>query len=228
MACQSLLSGECDMALAGGVTVELPHGRGYLFEGRDPVARRALPRLRPPRAGHGVRLGCGLRAAASGAGCDCRWRPYLGHHQGHAVNNDGAAKAGYLAPSVDGQAAAVAEAIAVAGVPAETIGYVECHGTGTYLGDPIEVAALTQAFRRTTDRAGLLPDRQRQDEHRASGHRGRRRQPDQGGAGAASRADAAQPELRGAQSGHRLRGSPFRVADRLLRSRRLARRAGRG
>ena len=71
--------------------------------------------------------------------------------KGSAVNNDGASKAGYLAPSVDGQAAAIAEAQAVAGVTADTIDYVECHGTGTYLGDPIEVAALTDAFRRTTD-----------------------------------------------------------------------------
>ena len=70
------------------------------------------------------------------------------------MNNDGAAKAGYLAPSVDGQAKCIAEAQAVAGVQAGDVSYVECHGTGTYLGDPIEVAALTQAFRETTDAVG--------------------------------------------------------------------------
>ena len=73
--------------------------------------------------------------------------------RGSAINNDGAGKAGYLAPSVDGQAAAVVEALGIAGVDADSIGYIECHGTGTYLGDPIEVAALTRAFRQGTDAA---------------------------------------------------------------------------
>src|SRR5690606_6585478 len=75
--------------------------------------------------------------------------------RGTAVNNDGGAKSGYLAPSVDGQAAAVVEAQAAAGVDARTIGYVECHGTGTHLGDPIEIDALTQAFRQSTDARGF-------------------------------------------------------------------------
>jgi acyl transferase domain-containing protein len=75
--------------------------------------------------------------------------------KGSAVNNDGAAKAGYLAPSVEGQADCIATALAVAGTPAETIDYIECHGTGTYLGDPIEVAALTEAFRRPTQAKGF-------------------------------------------------------------------------
>ncbi|MDP5359356.1 MAG: polyketide synthase, partial [Paracoccaceae bacterium] len=75
--------------------------------------------------------------------------------KGTAVNNDGGAKAGYLAPSVDGQASAIAEAQSMAGTPADTIDYIECHGTGTYLGDPIEVAALTEAFNETTDDIGF-------------------------------------------------------------------------
>src|SRR5690606_24725622 len=75
--------------------------------------------------------------------------------KGTAVNNDGASKSGYLAPSVDGQAAAIVEAQSVAGVDARTIGYVECHGTGTNLGDPIEIEALTHAFRQSTDDRGF-------------------------------------------------------------------------
>jgi acyl transferase domain-containing protein len=76
--------------------------------------------------------------------------------KGAAINNDGAAKAGYLAPSVSGQAAAIAEAQAMAGISADSVDYIECHGNGTYLGDPIEVAALTEAFRETTDRTGFF------------------------------------------------------------------------
>ena len=71
-----------------------------------------------------------------------------------AVNNDGSGKVNYLAPSVDGQAAAITEALALADVDADTVTYVETHGTGTRIGDPIEVSALTQAFRATTERNG--------------------------------------------------------------------------
>src|SRR5256885_11732795 len=71
-----------------------------------------------------------------------------------AANNDGADKVGFTAPGVNGQAAVVRAAQALAGVPADTIGYVEAHGTGTALGDPIEIAALTQAFRASTQRRG--------------------------------------------------------------------------
>ncbi len=72
--------------------------------------------------------------------------------KGSAVNNDGASKIGYFAPSVDGQAAAIVEALGVAGLTADDIDYIECHGTGTAVGDPIELAALTQAFRQSTER----------------------------------------------------------------------------
>ena len=156
VACQSLLSGECDMALAGGVTIELPHGRGYLYESGEILSPDGHCHAFDHRA-QGTVFGSGAacvllrRAQDAIADGDHIWAII----KGTAVNNDGAAKAGYLAPSVDGQAAAVAEAITVAGVPAETIGYVECHGTGTYLGDPIEVAALTQAFRQSTGQSGF-------------------------------------------------------------------------
>ncbi len=154
-AAQALLNGECDMALAGGVTIELPHARGYLYtEGEI---------LSPDGHCHAFDHRAQGTVFGSGAGCVVlrRARDAVrdGDHiwailKGSAVNNDGAAKAGYLAPSVDGQARCIAEAQAIAGVSADSVTYVECHGTGTYLGDPIEVAALTAAFRETTDAVG--------------------------------------------------------------------------
>lgn len=155
-ACQALLNGECDMALAGGVTVELPQGRGYLYKEGEILSPDGQCHAFDHRA-QGTVFG-------SGAGMVVlrRLEDALrdGDHihaviRGTAVNNDGAAKAGYLAPSVEGQAEAVAEAIAMAGVSADSIGYVECHGTGTYLGDPIEIAALSEAFARSTNARGF-------------------------------------------------------------------------
>src|SRR5205085_5562438 len=75
--------------------------------------------------------------------------------RGSALNNGGSAKVGYTAPSIEGQARVIAEAMAIAGVEPSTVGYVETHGTGTHLGDPIEVAALTKAFRGGTDKKGF-------------------------------------------------------------------------
>jgi acyl transferase domain-containing protein/thioesterase domain-containing protein/acyl carrier protein len=152
LACQHLLSFECDMALAGGVTIEIPHRRGYHYEPGEILSPDGHCRAFDHRA-EGTVFGSGagvvvLRRLQDAL--DDRDHVYA-VIKGTAVNNDGSQKVGYLAPSVDGQAACVAEALAVAGVSADTIGYVECHGTGTAMGDPIEVAALTQAFRETTD-----------------------------------------------------------------------------
>ncbi|WP_204112518.1 type I polyketide synthase [Shimia biformata] len=155
-ASQSLLNGECDMALAGGVTIELPHGRGYVFQEGEILSPDGHCHAFDHRA-QGTVFGSGAgvvvlrRMADAVADGDHIWAVI----KGSSVNNDGSAKAGYLAPSVDGQAAAVAEALALAEVTADTIDYVECHGTGTYLGDPIEVAALTEAFRETTQETGF-------------------------------------------------------------------------
>ncbi len=155
-AAQSLLSRECDMALAGGVTIELPQGRGYIFQEGEILSPDGQCHAFDHRA-QGTVFGSGAGAVVLRRLADALRD---GDHvwaviKGTAVNNDGAAKAGYLAPSVEGQARAIAEAHAVAGVSAETIDYVECHGTGTYLGDPIEVAALTAAFRETTQDTGF-------------------------------------------------------------------------
>lgn len=152
LACQSLLSGECDMALAGGVTIDLPHRRGYLYHENEILSPDGHCHAFDARA-QGTVFGSG-----TGVVVLRRLKDALeaGDHivaviRGSAVNNDGASKAGYLAPSVDGQAAAVSEALALAGVDADSIGYVECHGTGTYLGDPIEISALSLAHRQSTE-----------------------------------------------------------------------------
>ena len=156
LAVNHLLSGECDMALAGGVTIEIPHRRGYHYEEGEVLSPDGYCRAFDHRAAGTV--------FGSGAGVVVlrRLQDALddGDHvyaviKGSAVNNDGSQKVGYLAPSVDGQAACIAEALAVADVEPETVTYVECHGTGTAMGDPIEVAALTQAFRESTDKVGF-------------------------------------------------------------------------
>jgi len=146
-ATQALLNGECDTAIAGGVTIELPQNHGYLYKDGEVLSPDGQCHAFDHRA-QGTVFGSGAgavvlrRLSDAIADGDHIWAVI----KGSAINNDGAAKAGYLAPSVDGQAAAIAEAQIMSGVGADTIDYVECHGTGTYLGDPIEVAALTQAF----------------------------------------------------------------------------------
>ncbi|MFO0233783.1 MAG: type I polyketide synthase, partial [Burkholderiales bacterium] len=153
LAVQALLNGETDMALAGGATIELPHRRGYLYKEGEILSRDGRCRAFDASAG-GTVFGSGagivvLRRLADALADGDTIRAVI---RGSAINNDGASKVGYLAPSVDGQARAIAEALAVADVDPETIGYVEAHGTGTSIGDPIEVAALTQAYRAHTDR----------------------------------------------------------------------------
>lgn len=152
-AIQSLLSGESDMVLAGGVTIEVPHRHGYLYrEGEvlTPDGRCCSFDAR----GTGTILTSGVGVLALRRAEDAIADGDVIHAiiKGSAVNNDGSQKVGYLAPSVDGQAAVISEALAVADVEADSISYIETHGTGTAVGDPIEVAALTEAYRHTTDR----------------------------------------------------------------------------
>ncbi len=155
-ACQSLISGECDMALAGGVTIEFPHRRGYLFQEGEILSPDGHCRAFDHRAA-GTVFGSGVGVVVLRRLSDALRDGDVIHGviKGTAVNNDGNSKAGYLAPSVSGQAEAVLEAHGLAGVAAETIQYVECHGTGTFLGDPIEIEALTAAFRQSTDKTGF-------------------------------------------------------------------------
>ena len=152
-AVQSLLNYGCDMALAGGVSVNPQQGRGYLYQTGMILAQDGHCRAFDADAQGTVGgAGCGIvvlkrlaDALADGDRIDAVIR-------GTATNNDGSQKVGYTAPSVSGQAEVVALAQAVADVSPDSISYIEAHGTGTPLGDPIEIAALTQAFRRGTQR----------------------------------------------------------------------------
>ncbi|MFN9453391.1 MAG: amino acid adenylation domain-containing protein [Gemmatimonadota bacterium] len=148
LASQSLLSGECDLALAGGVTIELPQGVGYRFKEQEILSPDGHCRAFDAKS-QGTLFGSGAGVVVLRRLSDAleAGDPIQAVILGSAVNNDGSSKVGYLAPSVDGQAACVAEALSIADVPPDSIGYVEMHGTGTPVGDPIEVTALTQAFR---------------------------------------------------------------------------------
>lgn len=153
LACQSLLLGESDMALAGGVSVRLPSACGYLFAEGMIFSPDGHCRTFDAAAGgivpsNGVGIVVLKRLGEALADGD-RIRGVI---RGTAINNDGADKAGFTAPSVNAQAAVIAEALRVAGVSADTIGYIEAHGTGTPVGDPIEIRGLTQAFRQYTSK----------------------------------------------------------------------------
>jgi acyl transferase domain-containing protein len=154
MACQSLLGGECDMALAGGVSISSPLRTGYLYQEGGVMSPDGRCRAFDAAASGAVEgNGCGIVALKRLADAVADGDRVYAVIRGSAVNNDGAAKAGFTAPGVEGQAEVISEALMMSGVDPETIGYVEAHGSGTPLGDPIEVAALTQAFR-AADTAG--------------------------------------------------------------------------
>lgn len=152
-ACQSLLSYECDMALAGGVSLNVPASEGYFHHEGGIVSSDGLCRPFDHRAEgtvKGAGAGIVLLKRLEDAVAD-------GDHiyaviKGSAINNDGAQKVGYTASSVDGQTAVISQALGLAGICPSTIGYVEAHGTGTRLGDPVEIAALTEAYASATDR----------------------------------------------------------------------------
>jgi acyl transferase domain-containing protein len=148
-ACTSLLTYQCDMALAGGVSITFPQKRNYSYQEGGLASADGTCRTFDADAcgtvfGHGVAVVLLKRMEDALADDDA----ILGVIKGFAVNNDGSDKIGYAAPSVNAQAEVVAMAQAAAMIHPETISYVEAHGTATPLGDPIEVAALTEAFRR--------------------------------------------------------------------------------
>ncbi|HET7232356.1 MAG TPA: beta-ketoacyl synthase N-terminal-like domain-containing protein [Longimicrobium sp.] len=156
LAAQSLLRGECELALAGGVSVIIPQITGYLYAHGSIVSPDGHCRPFDARSAGAV--------SGSGAGAVVLKRlsdalrdgdPVRAVIRGSAINNDGGAKVAFTAPGVEGQAAVIAEALEAADVDPDTVTYVEAHGTGTELGDVIEIAALTRAFRGATPREGF-------------------------------------------------------------------------
>ncbi|GCE15768.1 type I polyketide synthase [Tengunoibacter tsumagoiensis] len=155
LASRSLLNGECDIALAGGVSIHIPVKEGHLYhqggqESPDGHCRTFDARAKGSMFGDGVGVIVLKRLSDALADGDTIHAVI----KGSAINNDGSLKVSYTAPSVIGQAQVVSTALQVAGVSADSISYIEAHGTATELGDPIEVASLTRAFRQQTDQVG--------------------------------------------------------------------------
>lgn len=153
MACQSLLDFQSDMALVGGVSLQLPQTRGYLFEQSGILSPDGRCRAFDQAAagtvngnGAGVVL---LKRYEDAVNDGDNIRAVV---RGSAINNDGAAKVGFTAPSVDGQIKVIAEALQSAGLEADDMGYIETHGTATALGDSIEIKALKSVFETQTSR----------------------------------------------------------------------------
>jgi acyl transferase domain-containing protein len=151
LACHSLQARQCDMALAGGICIRAPQKTGYYYEPGGIYSPDGHCRVFDAQAqgmlfGNGVGIVVLKRLADAVADGDCIHAVI----KGAAVNNDGSAKVSYTAPGLDGQARVIAMAQAMAGVAPHTITYIEAHGTATPVGDPIEIAALTKAFRTRT------------------------------------------------------------------------------
>jgi acyl transferase domain-containing protein len=147
MACQSLLDGECDIALAGGAAISVPQKTGYFYQegayfSPDGHCRSFSADAQGTVFGSGVGVVVLKRLEDALRDGDCIDAVI----KGSAINNDGAAKVGFTAPSVEGQARAISEAMSLGEVDPASIGYVETHGTATPIGDPIEIAALSLAF----------------------------------------------------------------------------------
>lgn len=151
LAAEALLNHQCDLAMAGGVSLQITRNEAFFYqEGKigspDGHCRAFDERAAGTVSGSGLGIIALRRLEDAIADGD----NILAVLKGTAVNNDGSAKASYTAPSADGQAEVITEAQELAGVEPDTITYIEAHGTGTHLGDPIEVAGLTKAFSRQT------------------------------------------------------------------------------
>ncbi len=153
MACLNLLTYQCNMALAGGVFIQVPRGKGYMYYPGEIFSKNGY--CRPfDRDADGMLFGEGAgvvvlkRYEDAVRDNDTIWAVI----RGTAINNDGSDKVGFLAPSVNGQIDAISRAQAFAGVSPDKISYIETHGTGTKIGDPIEIEALANVFKPSTNR----------------------------------------------------------------------------
>lgn len=154
MACQMLLGYEADAMLAGGVAIRVPQRTGYMYsEGGIVSPDGSCRAFDAAAAGTVFGNGAGVLVLQRLQDALRSGRQIYAVIRGTAINNDGHGKVGFTAPGVEGQARAILECQAAAGVRSESIGYVEAHGTGTRVGDPIEIAALSKAFRHTTGNA---------------------------------------------------------------------------
>jgi acyl transferase domain-containing protein len=156
LACEGLLSCQCDIALVGGVSINVPQKTGYYYQAGGVTSPDGHCRAFDARA-QGTIFGSGVGVVALRRLEDALANGDIIHAvvKGSAINNDGAAKVGYTAPSVEGQAEVIARAQAIAGTHPDTISYVETHGTATTLGDAVEMQALTKAFRAHTQERGF-------------------------------------------------------------------------
>lgn len=156
LASESLLTGECDIALAGGATIHIPQKIGYLYEENGILSPDGHCRAFDENA-KGMIGGSGVGVIALKRLPDAIAEGDYIHAiiKGSSVNNDGSSKAGFTAPGIKMQTQVILDALNIAGVSPDTISYVEAHGTGTPLGDPIEMTALTHAFRSYTQRVGF-------------------------------------------------------------------------
>jgi phthiocerol/phenolphthiocerol synthesis type-I polyketide synthase E len=153
LACQALLGGDCDMALAGGVSIRFPQKTGYMYKEGGILSSDGHCRAFDARASGSVGgAGVGVVVLKVLVNALEDGDSICAVIKGSAINNDGSAKAGYTAPRMESQTRVIRAAQILAEVEPETITYVEAHGTGTKLGDPIELAALIRAFREGTER----------------------------------------------------------------------------
>ena len=156
IACQALLNYECDIALSGGVTIQASQREGYVYKEGGILSPDGHCRAFDAKA-QGTVFGSGIgvvilkRVSEALDDGDC----IQALIKGSAINNDGSSKVSFTAPSVEGQSQVVAQALSESGVDPNTIGYIEAHGTGTALGDPIEIEGLRQVFRNMTNRKGF-------------------------------------------------------------------------
>src|SRR5437867_1297822 len=160
VACQNLLNYQCDMALAGAVSISFPQKKGYFYQeggiaSPDGHCRPFDAKAAGTVAGEGVGIVVLKRLEEALAEGD----QIFAVIKGFAINNDGSQKIGYTAPSVEGQTEVIATAQAVAGFAPDTISYIEAHGTGTPLGDPVEIEGLSKAFRAGLGAPASLPAR---------------------------------------------------------------------